>query len=367
MLALAAGALHLGQVRVHFDEEWTFGAFFVVVGVLQVAGGLYVARPLGSRRLVRSVFWIVIAGSLATVAIWFASRAFGLPFGAEPGEREQVGLADAAAGLFEVFTALLLLIWLRRSAGRQTGRLATAGATSAVALSALWVATRSAGSFDPDPRAVALPELVDASAIAFLVVAALLFAGLLTRWLVDERAASPSALWPLGALVIAAVALTADTLPARGGQNRDCAYAPVGDDSGLSHLRVPEPIHLDMGDRRSAVILILVACAGRPIELIDVRPLRPLDPGAPIRIDRATLEPARTARSAWVAPRSSGPRAAGAVLEPNVRYPLALEVASVAEGTQALPAMTVEYRDHGERGSWNFAVVVRFAVGSERD
>lgn len=364
VLALAAGLLHLGQVRVHFDEDWTFGAFFLVVGALQILGGLYVARPLGPARLVRAVFSSGIAGSLATVGIWFASRAFGLPFGAEPGEREQVGLADAAADLFEVFTSLLLLIWLRRSAGQRTGPLAAAGAVSAAALIVVWIATRGAGLFDPDPRAVALPDLVDASAIAFLAVAALLFSGLLTRWLASERRASPSAYSLLGSLVIAALALTAFTLPARGGQNRDCAYGPLADDSGLSHLQVPEPIHLDIGERRSAVILILIACAGRPIELVDVRPLAPLDPGSPIRIEAATLEPSRWARSAWVAPRSSGPRAAGAVLEPNTRYPLALDVTAVAKGTQALPAVTIEYRDRGEGGSWNFAVIVRFAVGT---
>lgn len=367
VLALAAGLLHLGQVRVHFDEDWTFGTFFVVVGLLQLAGGVYLARPLGPPRLVRSIFWSGIVGSLATVGTWFASRALGLPFGAEPGEREQVGLADAAADLFEVFTALLLLIWLRRHAGRRTGPLAAAGAVSAAALIAVWIATRGAGLFDPDPRAVALPDLADAAAIAFLAVAALLFSGLLTRRLADERSARPGAVSLLGSLIITAVALTAFTLPARGGQNRDCAYGPLADDSGLSHLQTPEPIHLGIGERRSAVILILVACADRPIELVDVRPLAPLDPGAPIRIEGATLEPTRWARSAWVAPRASGPRAAGALLEPDARYPLALEVTAVAEGPQALPAVTIEYRDGDRRGSINFAVIVRFAVGSARD
>lgn len=364
VLTLAAGLLHLGQVRVHFDEDWMFWAFFIVVGALQVVGGAYLARPLGPRWLVRAVLWIGSVGSLATIGIWFASRAFSLPFGAAPGEIEQIGLADAAAGIFELFTAVFLLIWLRANAGERSARLLAVGAVVTAALIAIWIGTRNAGLFDPDPRAVALPDLVDPSALAFLVVTGLLFAGLLVRWTPGRRPASPSAFVLLTALVLGATALTAFTLPARGGQNRDCAYGPLADDSGLSHIQVPEPIEMDIGERRSAVILILVACAGRPIELVDVRPLAPLGPGSPIRIDGSTLEPARWPRSAWVAPRGSGPQAVGAVLRSNARYPLALEVTGIASGHQALPAMTVEYRDGVQRGSMNFAVIVQFAVGT---
>lgn len=146
------------------------------------------------------------ARSGATVSIWFVSRTFGLPFGAEAGQREQVGLADAAADLFEVFTALLLLIWLRGAAGRPVGRLAAVGAVAATALIGAWVATRGARLFDPDPRAVALPELVDASAIAFLIAAVVLFAGLRMRWLGEDDLRHPSAYSVLGSLLLTAAA-----------------------------------------------------------------------------------------------------------------------------------------------------------------
>lgn len=366
VLAVAAGALHLAQVRVHFDEDWTFGAFFAVLGMLQVLGGLYLARPLGPRRLVRAVLKVGIVGSLASIAIWSVSRAFELPFGAEPGLRERVGVADAAANLFEVFTALLLLIWLRGDGGRPAVALANVGAVGAAALIAAWTLTRNVGAFDPDPRAVVMPELVDASAVAFLIVVMVFFAGLRGRPELDAHRARLPALAILASLLVTSVALTSFTLPARGGQNRDCAYGPLADDSGLSHLDEPEPIQLQVGERRSAVILILVPCAGRPVEIVGVRPLRPLEPDAPIRIDAATLEPERWARSAWVAPRGAGQRAEGAVLAPSGRYPLALEVTGVAEGSQALSAVTVEYRDGDGRASINFAVVVSFAVGEER-
>lgn len=365
-LTLAAGALHLGQVRVHFDEDWTFGVFFLVVGVLQVTGGLYLVRPVGPRRLVRALCWFGVVGSLLTVAIWLISRAFGLPFGAEPGARENVGLADAAADLFEIFTALLLLIWLRRDAGRRATGLATAGAGAAALFIGGWVLTRSAGIFDPDPRLVTAASLVDLTALTFLVIAGLLFAGLRRLAFGPAGRPSPAALSILGALLIAAAALTAFTLPARGGQNRDCAYGPLADDSGLTHAQTPEPIHLAIGESRSAVILILVACAGRPIELLDVRPLAltPRESSAPIRIVGSTLEPSRAARSAWVAPRGVGPAAPGALLSPGTRYPLAIDALGIADGQQAVAAMTIEYLDGGQRGSMNFATVVRFVVGS---
>lgn len=365
-LTVAAGALHLGQVRVHFDEDWTFGAFFLVVGVLQVAGGLYLWRPVGPRRLVRAICWFGVAGSLLTVAIWLISRAFGLPFGAEPGARESIGLADAAADLFEIFGTLLLLIWLRRDAGRRATGLASAGVAAALALLAGWVVSRSAGVFDPDPRLVTASSLVDVTALTFLVIAGLLFAGLPRLPFGSGGRPSAAALSILGALLIAASALTAFTLPARGGQNRDCAYGPLADDSGLTHAQTPEPIHLAIGESRSAVILILVACAGRPIELLDVRPLAltPPESSAPIRIVGSTLEPSRGARSAWVASRGLGPPAAGALLTPGTRYPLAIDVLGRANGQQAVAAMTIEYKDGGQRGSMNFATVVRFVVGS---
>ena len=364
-LAVAGGLLHLGQVRVHFDEDWTFGTFFIVVGVLQLLGGLYVARPLGPRRLVRSVFEFGVIGSLATITIWFVSRAFGLPFGAEPGERESVGLADAAAGLFELVTSLLLLIWLRREDGRGVTTYAVAGSAASILLAAIWTLTRTAGLFNTDTRLIIAPDQVDVAAVGFLLLAAVLFAGLPSDRFDPAHRRGIAAASVLVPLLAASIALTAFTLPARGGQNRDCAYGPIADDSGLAHATAPEAIVLLPGERRSAVILILVACAGRPVELLDVRPYVPLEPTAPIAIARYTIEPGRAARSAWVAERGSANDARGVVLLPGQRYPLAVEVIGVADGRQALAAFRIDYRDGSERGTISFASVVRFAVGHD--
>lgn len=358
VLAVVAGLLHLAQVRTHFDEDWSFGAFFIVVGLLQLVGGLYLVRPIGPRGLVRGVAVFGIAGSLATIGIWAASRAVGLPFGAEPGDRETIGLADAAAGLFEVFTAVLLLHWLASSRGRRRD-IPAAAMAGAIALAAIWRVTRSAGLFDPDPRLVVAPGLVDGIAIVFLFVAVALFAAL---------ALSPTPISTLGSwsllssLLIGSLALTIATLPERGGQNRDCAYAPLSDDSGLTHARPSEPFELHPGETTSVVMLMLVACAGRDVELVDIQPLRGLGADAPLVIEDYTIERGRTARSAWFAPQPSGSAARGAVLRPGERYPLAVFVRARSPGDIQLAAFTIEYRDRGEVGRWTFATVLRFAV-----
>lgn len=359
VLALVAGVLHLGQVRTHFDEDWTFAAFFIVVGLLQVFGGAYLARPVGPRRFVPAVATLGVVGSLATIGIWAVSRALGLPFGAEPGSRETVGLADAAAGLFELFTALLLLHWLAARRGPRPRAIAAASMVGAVALTALWRVTRAADVFDPDPRLVIAPGLTDATAVLFLLVMVALLASL---------ALGPGDLPAVGSwslltsLLVGALAFTAATLPARGGQNRDCAYAPILDDSGLTHAKPSEELHLHPDETTSAIMLVLVACAGREIELVDVRPLRELSADGPLVIEDYTIERGRAARSAWFASRPGGPPARGALLRPGERYPLAVFVRARAPGNVQLAAFTLEYRDRGETGTITFATVLRFEV-----
>ncbi|MGH2801352.1 MAG: hypothetical protein ACRDM0_27495, partial [Thermoleophilaceae bacterium] len=188
-LAIAAGVIHLAQIGPHNEEDPLFGIFFLVVGVLQVAGGAYLLYPFGTERLRRAVGWLGVAGSLATVAIWMVSRTLGLPFGAEPGAPETVGLADAAADLFELFTALLLGMWLVRARLRVVGVTAfvLSGVAAALALAALWLSTRALGWFDPDPRLVVYSELADVAAVGFLVLLATLLLRVLVAALRADR------------------------------------------------------------------------------------------------------------------------------------------------------------------------------------
>ncbi|MBA2633382.1 MAG: hypothetical protein H0U86_10355, partial [Chloroflexi bacterium] len=186
VMALAAGVMHLAQIGPHLEEGWTFAAFFLVVGVVQV-----VAAALLLRAWPAAWFWFGLAGSAAVIGIWVLSRTLGLPFGPEPGEAEALGAADAAASLTEAITVVVLALWLKdRSAAR--GRVRDVVAVLVVAsLGVAWAAGRTTGLFDPDPRAtIGLPQLADRAALALVAgVAAML--GLLAAF-----SASRPGWWP---------------------------------------------------------------------------------------------------------------------------------------------------------------------------
>lgn len=359
-LALAAGVLHLAQIAPHADEDPLFGLFFLIVGALQVGGGLYLLRPLGPRALAAGLAWFGIAGSLLTIAIWLVSRTTGLPFGAEPGSPETVGLADAAAGIFELLTALLLFVWLRRKGAQLLGR---AGSLAALVLSAIWIATRASGRFDPDPRLVADGELADVAAVFFLVIAALL----LRRLAVGDLGIGMRSRLTYGlllALVVSASSLVVLTLPARGGQNRDCAYAPIREDSGLSHARSPDPIPLGVGERTSVVALLLVACADAPVVLTDIQPVAPLADTA--EITDITIDRSRAARSDRVRPQGGGTPAVGAVIGPGQgRYPVVLQIHALRPGPFYVSAFRIDYIYQDRADFTGFASSVFVCVGND--
>lgn len=363
-MTLAAGAVHLAQVGAHTDEDPRFGLFFGIVGALQIMGGLYVARPVGSPRLVPLFFSFGIVGSLATVGIWAASRSFGLPFGAEPGEREEVGLADAAADLFEIFTVVLLVMWLRATgrAGIRWVPWAAAGSALAAVAAGAWVALRTWQIFDPDPRLVLTPELTDTAAVGFLLVVSIFFARLTRR--PEGRLRRFGGLAVISPLLAFQALLVAFTVPARGGQNVDCAYAPIGEDSRLSHARSLDPIELAMGERRSVVVLLLVACADGPVELVTVTPLGPRGDG--IAIDSVSVDRTRTNRIDRVrdAPGPMAVPLSGLRMVPGAgRYPVTIEVRAVAPGQLDLSALRVDYLFKGQPDHFSFASLTAFCVG----
>lgn len=364
-MAIAAGAIHLAQVGVHTDEDPRFGLFFVVVAALQLVGGAYLARPLGRPVVVCWVFGFGIAGSLATIAVWALSRTFGLPFGAEPGQPEEVGLADMAANMFELFTALLLLLWLRdpRMAERSWLRWSITGSVAAAGLALLWLGLRALGVLDPDPRLVLEPRWVDIAAVSFLGVLALSFAQLAV---LGRGPGSIGVVAMVMALIVVELPLVAFTVPARGGQNLDCRYAPIAEDSGIGHARPPDPIELATRDRRSVVVLMLVACADAPVEVTDIVPLQPR--GTSIAIESVHVDRTRTYRIDRVRDEP-GPNAvplSGIRLLPGAgRYPVTIEVRAVGEGRTDLPAFRVDFVYQGTRSSFGFASFTSFCVGQE--
>lgn len=368
-MAVAAGAIHAAQVRVHTDEDPAFGVFFALVATLQVLGGVYIARPVGSATVMRRVLGLGIGGSLATIAIWAVSRTFGLPFGAEPGEAEEVGLADAAANILEVFTAALLFLWLRaeRIARRSWGRWTLGTAGIALGLATLWVALRALEILDPDPRLVLGPGLADIAALGLLGVVALSLVRL-AMWRGGQGNAPGriAVVGSLASLVVLELALVAFTVPARGGQNIECRYAPVAEDSGIAHARLPRPIAMNVGERRSIVVLLLTVC-DVAVELVDAVPLRDL--GDVLRIASVSVDRTRSYRAERVrlASSASSVPLRRVVMRPGEgRYPVTIEVEALRDGEVAIGAFRVEYVSQGIRGSFGFASFTRFCVGGVR-
>lgn len=362
-MALAAGLVHLWQPYAHRDEDWRFSAFFLVVGILQVLGAAYVAFPLGPLGFVRSVFAFGIAGSLATIGTWAASRTLGLPFGAEPGTPETIGLADAAADLFELFTAWLLALWLAGSLAARAASLPALGAVAALGLLGLWHATRRVGLFDPDPRVVAVPELADGVATVFLSLVALLFLALALwrrAWLPRTGAASL-----LVALLVVELSLALVTRPARGGQNLDCRYGPLADDSGISHTDPPPPVELQSGESRARIVVLLVACSDASVELRGVTPVNVFGDAAVITrfaVDRSVGGPP----ALWVTEPGRGVPVPGVRVEAGRgRYPLLVEVRARREGVLNLNAVRVDFVVGDRPGSITFASYASFCVGHD--
>jgi hypothetical protein len=115
---LGAAAVHAAVMPEHFAEWQAAGAFFLVLTAVEVvAAGLVLLRPQ------RVVLLLALAASIGPLLVWAYSRMIGLPFGPEAGQVEPVGLADVAADLLEVASAIGVVLLLRASS-----RLAAPGA-----------------------------------------------------------------------------------------------------------------------------------------------------------------------------------------------------------------------------------------------
>ncbi len=258
-----------------------------------------------------------------------------------------------------------MFIWIFRArlTPQPLAALSIAGAASALGLAGVWLVTRGLGWFDPDPRLVAYGDFADLAAVGFLV----LLATLLGRGLFLALTAAPSAGVPtwalLATLVLAECALVGFTLPARGGQNRDCAYGPIREDSGLSHATPPVPIHLEVGETRSVVVLLLVVCGPDPVAITSLEPLQTLADA--IALEQITIDrtPASRAERVHTGPGEGTP-AVVALLQPNQgRYPVVVQVRGLNVGTQSLSAFSVQWAGAGQSGSLGFASSTFFCVG----
>lgn len=354
-LALAAGAVHLAQIGVHAEEGIEVAAFFLIVGLLQLAGAIALVALPSSSRALRLVALFGVAGSLLTVAIWAVDRTVGLPFGAEPGEPETVGLADAAAGLFQLFTAVLLALWLWRPRALR-GWLIGGGAL-ALGLAPLWLLARRVGIFDPDPRLTARPDLADATAVAFLLLVAVLCVGL-----AFVRPTARVALVAFVALVIVESALVGSTLPASAAPDR-CGYGPLADGSRVSHAKAPPPIAIELGGVRSVATMIVLNCGDAAVTLTGIEPIAHGPTGDAGAITSIALDDAPANGRPGQAPVGHRRPVSGAELNPGQSVAVVLDVVARAEGVFSPSAFIIQYRYRGGGDSIGFASYVWFCVG----
>jgi hypothetical protein len=111
--SLGAGLVHLAVVQEHLAEWWVYGVFFAAVGAAQILWGLG-ALARDRAPLLR----LAVAGNIALVVLWAATRTVGLPIGPEPWTAEAVGRADVLSVVLESATALALIAVARHLAAR---------------------------------------------------------------------------------------------------------------------------------------------------------------------------------------------------------------------------------------------------------
>jgi hypothetical protein len=132
LASLGAGLVHAAVVREHWGLSVAHGAFFAVVALAQIGWG---TAALARDRLPGAR--LVIAGNLAVVVLWTASRTVGLPFGPGAGAPEAVGAADLGAVALEL--VLVAAVALHRWGMVRGPRTSAPGLVAGVAVGALVV------------------------------------------------------------------------------------------------------------------------------------------------------------------------------------------------------------------------------------
>jgi hypothetical protein len=149
--SLGAGLIHLAVVSEHVAEWWLYGAFFLVLGVVQIAWAVLAMEsdPIP----VPSLFATVNA---AVVGLWFVSRTIGLPVGPEPWAAEAVGRADLLCSALGAVVVFLLVLAMRRPQVQESRALTKPQrrmvAIGAVAAATVTVLALAATSFQHAPH-----------------------------------------------------------------------------------------------------------------------------------------------------------------------------------------------------------------------
>ena len=108
--SIAAGLIHAAVVREHLEEDWVFGAFFIVVAALQIVWAI----PISLDVSVIPFASAGILGSGALVALWAVSRTASLPIGPGAWMPEPVQTLDVSATVLELVLVAGALVLVRR-------------------------------------------------------------------------------------------------------------------------------------------------------------------------------------------------------------------------------------------------------------
>jgi hypothetical protein len=112
-LSWAAAIIHVKAALDHFDQSVAEAVLFEIAACAQLVWGIAVYRGAGRRVLLAG-----IAGNLAIVVVWVASRTSGPPIGPTPGQPEEVGLIDTVASCDELLLAALVALHLTHAPRR---------------------------------------------------------------------------------------------------------------------------------------------------------------------------------------------------------------------------------------------------------
>jgi hypothetical protein len=107
--SVLAGLIHYGVVPEHRAEWWLYAVFFTLLGAFEMVWAFAIWTGSNRRLLLLGVLV-----NVATLVLWTVTRTTGLPFGPEPGEPEQIGIADTLCVAAEVATVVAAMLALRR-------------------------------------------------------------------------------------------------------------------------------------------------------------------------------------------------------------------------------------------------------------
>ncbi|HJP66199.1 MAG TPA: hypothetical protein VKA30_07845 [Actinomycetota bacterium] len=127
LLSVGAAIIHFAVIEQHFAEYWLYGAFFIAVGVFELAWAVaVVAAPAPV------LYWVGALVNALTVAAYVITRTVGLLIGPSASETELIGFGDLVATVFEGILIVGSILLLFRSFGRR--RVGSGGSEA-------WIAT----------------------------------------------------------------------------------------------------------------------------------------------------------------------------------------------------------------------------------